>query len=90
MTEWIRRRERVQDESGARHSVPGIIRCRCGESVVISHDGVQCPECNQPYNLSGQELRRDHRKYEMMGEAADYLNERSPEDDAYLREHPEE
>jgi hypothetical protein len=81
MAEWIKGREVMFEgpeelpQRRRRKVVPGILKCECGEHVTISHDGVECSKCKQPYNLFGQRLRRDYRNVEMYGEAADYMNE---------------
>jgi hypothetical protein len=35
---------------------PAIIRCECGEEVVLDGDPSTCDKCNADYNLSGQRL----------------------------------
>lgn len=59
MPEWIRKREVQRPEGEPKKVIPGILRCECKAEVTISHDGVACPSCGQPYNLFGQRLRRD-------------------------------
>lgn len=76
MPNWIKRPETLRDALGHYEGrTIGEVRCDCGETVRITHDGVECGKCAQPFNLFGQMLRRDHRLVTAYGEAADYLDE---------------
>lgn len=51
MSRWIK--EPVRKDG---FTEPGIVKCGCGEEVMITHDACECECCGQLFNLFGQRL----------------------------------